>query len=76
LNHQMWLHKKNKINFPVIGDENKGVCKAYGVLDKDGKVNRVTFVVDKKGIVRRVFEVKDAKKHSQEVLDYVKSLKS
>jgi peroxiredoxin Q/BCP len=77
LNHQAQFHKKNKLDFPLIGDQNKDVCKAYGVLDKNGKtVNRVTFVVDKKGIVRKVFEVKDVKKHPQEVLDYVKTLKS
>jgi thioredoxin-dependent peroxiredoxin len=77
LNEQALFHKTNKLTFPIIGDQNKGVCKEYGVLDKDGKtVNRVTFVVDKKGIVRKVFDVKDVKKHPQEVLDYVKSMKS
>jgi peroxiredoxin Q/BCP len=69
------LHNKEKVNFPLIGDESTEICKKYGVFD-NGKVNRVTFIIDRKGIVRKVIDTKDPKKHADEVLDAVKNLKS
>jgi prepilin-type processing-associated H-X9-DG protein len=76
------LAKEEKLTFPMLTDDMNVREKAgrraaldYGVLNKDGIPNRVTFVIDKKGIVRKVFDVKDAKKHPQEVLEYLKSMK-
>jgi len=69
------LINREKLNFPIMGDESGDTCRKYGVIE-NGKVSRVTFIVDKKGIVRKVIETKDPKKHAQEALDYVKSLKS
>jgi peroxiredoxin Q/BCP len=69
------LIKRDKCGFPMLGDPDSDICRRYGVVEK-GKVSRVTFIVDQKGIVRKVIDTKDPKKHAQEVLDYVKNLKS
>jgi len=69
------LIKHEKLNFPVIADGTKEISHQYNALGKEGRANRVTFVIDKKGIIRKVFEVKDAKRHPQEVFDYVKTMK-
>jgi peroxiredoxin len=69
------LVNKEKVGFLIMGDEHGVVCGPYGVIEK-GKVSRVTFIIDQKGIVRKVIDTKDPKKHVQEVLDFVKNLKS
>jgi peroxiredoxin Q/BCP len=68
------LLNREKVSFPLLGDENNQVCKSYGVVE-NGKVNRTTFIIDKNGKVRKVIDTKDPKKHGQEVLDAVKNLK-
>jgi peroxiredoxin Q/BCP len=75
LHQQIAFSGRERLNFPLYGDETKEACTDYGVVDKDGRVKRVTFVIDKKGIVRKAFEVKDVKTHAQEALDYVKNMK-
>ena len=39
-------------SFPLLGDLNKEVCRAYGVLRREGFSERVTFLVDREGVVR------------------------
>jgi thioredoxin-dependent peroxiredoxin len=75
LHQQIVFWGKERLNFPLYGDETRAACTEYGVLDKNGRVNRVTFVIDKKGILQKAFDVKDMKTHAQEVLDYVKTMK-
>ena len=43
---------KLKLNFPLLSDFNKEVCKLYGTLREEGFSNRAYFIIDKKGIVR------------------------
>jgi thioredoxin-dependent peroxiredoxin len=46
----------NKLPFPLIGDEDKRVCEAFGVLWPLIKIpQRITFVVDDKGVIQAVF---------------------
>lgn len=48
--------KSLNVEFPMIGDSDKRIAKAYGVLwPIIGLDRRVTFVIDDKGIVRGVF---------------------
>ena len=44
--------QKLKLNFPLLSDFNKDVCKLYGTLRKEGFSDRAYFIIDKKGIVR------------------------
>jgi len=43
---------KLKLNFPLLSDFNKEVCKLYGTLREEGFSNRAYFIIDKKGIVK------------------------
>jgi peroxiredoxin Q/BCP len=46
----------NKAPFPLVGDEDKRICEAYGVLWPLIKIpQRITFVLDEEGIVRATF---------------------
>jgi len=44
--------QKLGLNFPLLSDFNKEVCKLYGTLREEGFSNRVYFIIDKKGIVK------------------------
>jgi peroxiredoxin Q/BCP len=63
---------KENLNFPLFADADKKVAKEFGVLMPAGYASRSTFVIDKKGIVRKIYPKADAKKHPDEVLEYVK----
>jgi alkyl hydroperoxide reductase subunit AhpC len=44
------------VEFPMIGDPDKAISKAFGVLWPIlGKDRRVTFVIDKVGLIRAVY---------------------
>lgn len=46
----------NSLPFPLVGDEHKRVCEAFGVLWPLIKIpQRITFVVDEEGVVQAVF---------------------
>ena len=46
----------NKAPFPLVGDEDKRICEAFGVLWPLIKIpQRITFVLDEEGVVRAVF---------------------
>jgi len=68
--------EKNTLPFALFSDVKGEVAKAYGVMGKGAYANRSTFVIDKKGVLRKAY-TKDVnpKKHPQEVLDFVKTLK-
>ena len=40
------------LNFPLLSDFNKEVCKLYGTLRKEGFSERAYFIIDSQGIVR------------------------
>ena len=44
--------QKLGLNFPLLSDFNKEVCKLYGTLRKEGFSERAYFIIDKKEIVR------------------------
>ena len=73
--------EKEKLNFPLIADEDVDLCKAYGVWQQKslyGKkflgIVRATFLIDEKGIVRHVWPKVKVKGHADAVLDAIKAL--
>jgi peroxiredoxin Q/BCP len=48
--------KSEHVEFPMIGDPDKGIGRAYDVLRLGGWLlaKRVTFVIDKQGVIRNV----------------------
>ena len=44
--------EKLGLNFPLLSDFGKEVCKLYGTLRSEGFSNRAYFIIDRKGIVR------------------------
>ena len=44
--------QKLKLNFPLLSDFNKEVCKIYGTLRKEGFSERAYFIIDKNGNIR------------------------
>ena len=68
---------KYKLPFPLISDREKRVTEAYGVLRNTGtSANRVTFIIDKAGKIAKIFPKVDVTKHTEEVVDALKSLPS
>jgi thioredoxin-dependent peroxiredoxin len=55
------------LNFPLLSDENKTVSKTYGVLNKFGIDNRITFIVDKTGYINTIIRNVDVNTHANEV---------
>jgi len=66
---------KHKLNFTLLADDKKEICKKYGVLNIFGKANRSTFLIDKKGIIRHIFPKVKPSDHSNEVIEKLKVLK-
>lgn len=44
--------QKLKLNFPLLSDFDKDVCRLYGTLRKEGFSERAYFIIDSQGIVR------------------------
>ena len=73
--HQKFKEKYD-LPFTLLADEDKEICKRYGVLGKKkmfGRefmgINRTTFVIDEEGKISHVFENVKPTSHSQELLD-------
>ena len=49
--HKQFAEKLG-LNFPLLSDFGKDVCRLYGTLRKEGFSERAYFIIDKKGIVR------------------------
>jgi peroxiredoxin Q/BCP len=70
---QQEFTQKEKLNFPLLADADSKVCKAFGVLNADGKAaKRVTFVIDKTGVVRKIYPTVSPMQHPEDVLKYIK----
>jgi peroxiredoxin Q/BCP len=56
LETQCEFAKSLRADFPMIGDDDRKVSKAFDVLwPLIGKAQRVTYVIDREGVVRGVF---------------------
>ncbi len=67
---------KYGLAFPLLSDETKDVCRAYGVWKEKSLygrkfmgIVRTTFVIDEKGIIQHVFPNVKVDGHTQEILD-------
>lgn len=49
--HKEFAQKLN-LNFPLISDFNRNVCKLYETLREEGFSNRAYFIIDKNGMVK------------------------
>ncbi len=64
---------KEKLTYPLLADNAKKVCEAYGVLPQGGNAaKRYTFVIDKKGTLRKVYTKVSPANHPDEVLTFIK----
>jgi len=68
---------KYKLPFPLISDKEKRIAEAYGVLKDTGtSASRVTFIIDKAGRVAKIFPKVDVTKHTEEVVEALKAIRS
>jgi len=76
-------HKKfaDKLELPflLLSDEEKIVCKQYGVLKEKnmfGKtslgIERSTFIIDKKGKISNIYRKVKVQNHINEVINFIK----
>ena len=70
--------EKFKLPFLLLSDEDKKVCKAYGVWVKKnmyGKeymgVGRTTFIIGKDGKIEKIFEKVKPDGHNDEILEFL-----
>ena len=78
--HEKFI-EKFKLPFLLLADEEKGMCKAYGVWVKKklyGReymgVARSTFLIDRNGRIAKIFENVKPKDHTAEVLAALKGM--
>lgn len=78
--HQRFVAKYD-LPFLLLSDESKKICQKYGVWAEkmmSGRkymgVARTTFVISKNGKVVKTFENVKPKGHSEEILEFVKTL--
>jgi len=73
--------EKFKLPFLLLSDEDKKVCKAYGVWVKKSMygreymgVARTTFIINEDGKIIKIYEKVKPEGHAQEVLEQLKSI--
>ena len=78
--HETFVEKQ-KLNFPLLSDEDGTVAQKYGAWQEKkmyGKtfmgVVRSTFVIDKKGKIARAWPKVRPEGHAEEVLEFVKGM--
>lgn len=66
--------EKFDLPFPILSDESREVCEAYGVWKKKkfmGReymgIERSSFLIDEKGKIEKIYEQVKAKEHAKEV---------
>jgi len=78
--HDKFINKF-KLPFVLLSDEDKKICKAYGVWGKKkfmGReymgVFRTTFIIGKDGKIKKIFDKVKPEGHEEEVLNVLKDL--
>ncbi len=66
---------KYHLNFPLLSDSLKKVSAEYGVLNKYGVDNRVTFIINKEGKIAKIINVSDIENHAAKVFKLASELK-
>jgi peroxiredoxin Q/BCP len=82
ISHNQFIEKFN-LPFLLLSDEDKSVCKSYGVwVEKSmyGRkymgVVRSTFVINKEGKIVKIFEKVNPQGHNEDVLEVLRTLRS
>jgi peroxiredoxin Q/BCP len=77
---QKKFEEKFKLPFTLLGDADKKVCNAFGVIQEKnmyGKkvmgVVRTTFIIGPDGKIKHIFHKVKAEGHAEEVLAYLKT---
>ena len=72
--------EKFKLPFLLLSDEQKSICKDYGVWVKKSMygreymgVARTTFIIGKDGKIQKIYEKVKPEGHAAEVLEYLKN---
>lgn len=60
--------QKYNLNFPLLVDKDKSICKLYGVPLSFGFAKRVTFIIGKDGMIKKVYPTVSAAVHVKEIL--------
>lgn len=51
--HRAWAEELGGIDYPLLSDQDKTVCRAYGILDaREGRALRATFVIDPDAVIQ------------------------
>lgn len=69
LNSHKKFSEKYNLNFPLLVDNKKEICRKYGTLKLGTISKRVTYVIDEEGKVAHVFPDVSPATHSKEVLE-------
>jgi thioredoxin-dependent peroxiredoxin len=65
---------KEKLNFPLLADNELKTIKELGVLGPSKTVaRRVSFVIDKEGVVRKIYPNVKPGDHPEEVVQFIKT---
>lgn len=76
LPRQQQFTDKKQLNFPLLADADKALCRQFGVLNLFRMARRSTFVIDKNGTVVKIFgKIGRAEDHPQQVLEFLKNMK-
>lgn len=66
---------ENDLNFPLLSDESKNVCRTYGVLNNLGVASRISFVIDKNGNIADIIRDVNVSTHADDVYKLAEKLK-
>lgn len=65
---------KHNLNFPLLADPTKELCRSYNALGLLGVAKRVTYVIGPDGTIRAAFQKVDPKAHEEEALRAVDTI--
>jgi peroxiredoxin Q/BCP len=66
---------KYGLNFTLLSDKSKTICRSCGVMGLTGTVaKRTTFLLDKEGVIRNIWEDVNVRGHAEDVLNKIKEL--
>lgn len=61
--------EKHDLNFTLLADVTKEMCRTFGVLKEDDKVERTTFVIDPDGLISWIERPVNVEGHTERVLN-------
>lgn len=67
--------EKKEADFPMLSDPNKGVAKAYGVLNERGVASRWTFYIDRNGRIAAIDKMVRPETSAEDMLTKLGELK-